>query len=124
MRIFKTRAFYRWAKKIDLRDETLSQAIEQIQNGQYEANLGGFLYKKRIAVDGKGKSGGLRTIIALKKDDKAFFIYGYAKNRLENITEAELEALKELSKIYFHYSDNEINNAVKSEKIIEVLNNG
>ena len=84
---------------------------------------GGHLYKKRIAIDGKGKRGSLRTIVAFKKEDKAFFVYGYAKNSIENITEAELEALKELAKIYFSYGDVGINNAVKSKKFIEVTNN-
>lgn len=123
VRIFKTKFFNRWANKINLRDGALLQAIEQMQQGQYEAGLGGFLYKKRIAIDGKGKRGSLRSIVAFKKEDKAFFVYGYAKNSIENITEAELEALKELAKIYFSYSTTSINNAVKSKKFIEVTNN-
>ena len=52
------------------------------------------LYKKRIAFGGKGKSGGLRTIIALRQEDKMFFVYGFAKNKLENITLKEIAALK------------------------------
>jgi hypothetical protein len=124
VRIFKTKAFQRWADKINLNDEILFQSIEQMQNGQYEANLGGFLYKKRIAIGNKGKSGGLRTIIAFKKDDKAFFVYGFAKNNIGNINEAEMIALKYLAKIYFLYSNEQIELAIKNIKIIEVIKNG
>jgi len=124
VRIFKTKAFQRWAEKINLHNESLLQAIVQLQHGQYEANLGGHLYKKRIAINNKGKSGGLRTIIAFKKEDKAFFVYGFAKNRIENIYEAEIIALKDLAKIYFLYNDEQIKNALINKTFIEVINNG
>ena len=123
MRILKTKAFHRWAKKINLHDEHLRQAIAQIEQGLFDANLGGYLYKKRIAIGSKGKSGGLRTIIAFKKEDKAFFIYGFAKNSKGNINEEELTALKDLAKVYFSSGDKLIEDAIKNNKIIEVINN-
>lgn len=61
MRIFKTIAFHRWAKKENLDDQALFKAVCELREGQYEANLGGHLFKKRIAIAGKGKSGGFRT---------------------------------------------------------------
>lgn len=41
MRIFKNKAFNRWAKEIDLSDQELKTAVLEINQGLYEANLGG-----------------------------------------------------------------------------------
>jgi hypothetical protein len=42
-------------------------------------NLGGGVYKQRIARKGQGKSGGFRTIIFFEAHKAAFFILGFAK---------------------------------------------
>ena len=87
MRIFKNKAFHRWTKEIGLSDNKLQEAITEICNGLYEANLGGNVFKKRVALDGRGKSAGTRTIVAFKTDKHAFFVYGYAKNVRSTISE-------------------------------------
>jgi len=87
----------------------------------YEANLGWYLFKKRIGLKGKGKRGGLRTIIAFKKEDKAFFIYGFVKNKKANIDEAEEKTYKKLAILLLSCSDDTINNAIKNKELIEVL---
>ena len=121
MRIFKNIFFDKWAEKIGLENETLKMAIAEISAGLYDANLGGHVYKKRIGLKGKGKRGGVRTIIAFKKDDKAFFIYGFAKNEKANIDEAEEKIYKKLAAVFLSYSDDAINTAIKNKEIIEVL---
>jgi len=67
------------------------------------------------------QSGGARTLIAFKRDDKAFFMYGFAKNQKENINDKELKALKRLANEFFKYNDNEIDQAIKAKEIIEVI---
>ena len=121
MRIFKTRLFHQWAKKIGLNDTSLCKATEELAQGLYEANLGGYLYKKRLAFGGKGKSGGLRTIIAFKQEDKAFFVYGFAKNKKDNVTTEETEMLKKLAKKYLAYDEKQIQKAIESIDFIRVL---
>ncbi len=91
MIIYKYRNFNQWAKSEDLADEMLIQAVEEMKKGLYDANLGGGLYKKRVAIQGKGKRGGFRTIVAFKREKATFFIYGFAKNIRENIAEKEKE---------------------------------
>ena len=120
VRVFKIRSFDRWSTKVRLYNKTLRQAVVEIEKGQYEANLGGCLYKKRIALGSKGKSGGIRTIIAFKKEDKAIFIYGFSKNQKTNITSGELLALKKLSKLYFGYTEEQIKDILKIKEFIEV----
>ena len=50
--------------------------------------------KKRIARPGAGKSSGFRMPLATNKNDKWFFVYGFAKNERDNIENQELLALK------------------------------
>ena len=48
-RVFKTKTFDRWARKV-VADDLLCQAAHEIEQGQYEADLGGGVCKKRVAV--------------------------------------------------------------------------
>lgn len=120
MRILKNKEFHKWQKEVRLTDLALKKAINEIESGLYEANLGGNVFKKRVALDNRGKSGGARTIIAFKLNNNAFFIYGFSKNARVNITRKENNALKELAKVYFSYDKKEIDHAVKLGELIEV----
>jgi hypothetical protein len=53
MRIHKTRWFVRWARKQGLNDSNLCDAVREMAEGLYEADLGGSLIKKRIARPGQ-----------------------------------------------------------------------
>lgn len=108
------------AKEAELSDQELKIAVLEISQGLYEANLGGNIYKKRIALEGRGKRSGARTIVAFKADKNTFFIYGFAKNVRANITEQEEDALKKLSKIYLRYSDAEHNKVLTAGQLFEV----
>ncbi|WP_332460237.1 type II toxin-antitoxin system RelE/ParE family toxin [Legionella clemsonensis] len=59
-------------------------------------------------------------MIAFKYNDKAFFIYSFAKNKQANISEKELKALKKLAKIYFSLTDEEISDALRAGSLIKV----
>lgn len=78
-RVFKLKTFARWAKKV-LTDEQLCAAAYEIMNGQYEADLGHGLCKKRIAVDGQGKRGATRTLVAKEGKHGIFFMAGRQKS--------------------------------------------
>jgi hypothetical protein len=78
-RVFKLKTFARWAKKI-LSDDQLCAAAREIERGQYEADLGSGLCKKRIAVPGQGKSGATRTLVAKDGVQGIFFIAGRQKS--------------------------------------------
>jgi len=121
MRVFKTKLFDGWAEEVDLSDKTLLSAIKEMEHGQFEANLGGYLYKKRIAIGNKGKSGGSRTIIAFREGDKAFFVYGFAKNKQDNINQSELLAYKEFAKLLFSFNDKKIKELIDNKKLVEII---
>jgi hypothetical protein len=78
-RVFKLKTFARWAKKF-LSEEQLCAAAQEIQLGQYEADLGAGLCKKRIAVPGQGKSGATRSLVAKEGQAGLFFIAGRQKS--------------------------------------------
>jgi len=124
MRIIKNKVFHKWAAKEGLSDAAILAAVNEMERGLIDAELGGHVVKKRIAVDGRGKSSGLRTILAYKVASKVFFVYGFAKNTRANISAEELKALKYLAKELLTYSDKELNAAIKKGALVEVKNNG
>jgi hypothetical protein len=56
MTIYKTRWFARWARKEGLGDKLLCEAVEEMSEGLFEANLGGNLFKKRSPGQEKAKA--------------------------------------------------------------------
>ena len=78
-RVFKTKTFDRWAKKV-IADALLCNAALEIERGLYEADLGHGACKKRIALPGKGKSGSTRTLVAKRHKTAIFFIVGRTKS--------------------------------------------
>lgn len=120
MRIFKTRQFSKWADDEGLIDESLKDAVNEITQGLVDAKLGGSVYKKRIGIAGRGKRGGVRTLLAYVEGDRSVFMYGFAKNQRENISKEEKQALKDLAKVYLAYSDVGLKKAIKAKILIEV----
>ncbi len=120
MRKLMTKHFSRWASKQKLSQDDLSLALTEIQAGNFEASLGGHIYKKRIKFKGQGKSGSGRTIICYKKGNRAIFVHGFAKNQKSNLSKKELNIFKELSKILLNLSTEEVLIAINNGDIIEV----
>lgn len=120
MQIFKTKLFNRWAKDEGLTDQVLAAAVSEINSGLVDAALGGNVYKKRVAKPGKGKSGSYRTLLAIKLQDKAFFLYGFSKNQRSNLSSKELVALKRLASELLGYSEDQLTKAIDIGEISEV----
>jgi hypothetical protein len=112
MKIFKIKWFNQWGIKEKITDSELLQAIREIEQGLIDANLGGNIYKKRVSYQGRGKRSGARTLVALKVNDRAFFVYGFTKNQPDNINERELKALKQLAKELIQYDDEKLRNTM------------
>lgn len=120
MQIFQYKTFKRWAEDEGLSDSDLCSVTEEMEAGALGNNLGGNVFKKRIALAGRGKRGGARTIIAYKSDDKAFFIIGFAKNEKETIDKKEETALKRFAKELFSYTDDQLQKAIKAKEWYEI----
>ncbi len=96
MELYKTRWFARYARQERLDDANLRDAIARAERGLVDADLGGGLIKQRVARQGKGRSGGYRVIIAYLSGDRAFFVYAFAKNEVNNIKHDQLLSLRSL----------------------------
>jgi len=93
-RVFKTKTFDRWAKKL-LSDDTLCRAAREIEQGLFEADPGGGICKKRVAIAGIGKSGGTRTLVAKQHAAAIFFLIGREKSSPgTDFSDAAVEAVK------------------------------
>lgn len=121
VRIFKSKGFHKLARKEKIDDEDLIKAIKEVEGRLFDADLGGQVYKKRLARKGQGKRGGYRTIILFKKGDKAFFAYGFPKNEKANITDQEEEGFKELAKILLKLSDEQLLELINDEQYYEIV---
>ena len=98
----------------------LATTLAELRAGNFEAALGGNIYKKRIRFKGRGKSGSGRTVICYKKGDKAIFIHRFAKNEKSNLSKMELLVFKELSKILLELSSKKIKAAIENSDLIKV----
>ena len=124
MRVFKNKWFQKWAAKEGLNDEALRAAVEEMENGLIDAELGGHVIKKRVALPGRGKRGGSRTLVVYQQADKVFFVYGFAKNERANISDKELKALKLLAIQLLGYTNPALVKAIEAGELIEVINDG
>jgi hypothetical protein len=99
VRVFKNRWFARFARKEGIEDGELKAIVnDSLEAGQAEANLGGGVYKIRVARPGEGKSGGYRVIVYFRSGERTFYVYGFAKATIGNIDQKELRKFKENSR--------------------------
>ena len=96
-RVFKTRYFQRWMRKTELTDAALCKAAEEMAAGLIDADLGGSVLKKRVALAGRGKRGGARTLVATNKGSRWFFVFGFEKNEQANVSDEELEGMQAIA---------------------------
>lgn len=121
MRIFKNKAFVRFARKSRMPDADLCKAVDDATSGLIDADLGGGVIKQRIARKGGGKSGGFRTIILFRIGARAFFVHGFAKNEKDNIEDDELAAFRLLAAQMQSLSDATLAKAIENGTLTEVM---
>ena len=119
-RIFKTRFFERWMQKSGLSDDALLNAVVEMERGLIDADLGGGVFKKRIALPNCGKSGSVRMLIATNKNDRWFFVLGFEKSQRDNINSKELSFLKDFAADLLTLSDEKLVNSIKSKNLLEI----
>ena len=119
-RVFKTRTFDRWAKSAGLKDPALCEAVAEMVVGQIDARLGGSIFKKRVALPGRGKIGSTRTLLATNMGTRWYCVFGFEKNERDNITDVELAALKRLATDLLKLTDAQIPAALDAETLKEI----
>lgn len=93
--------------------------MEQVESGLIDADLGGGVYKQRVARPGKGKSGGFRTILLMRAGELILFVDGFAKSERDNITTEELLAFRMVAKGLL-YDKQKLAEAVERKVLVEI----
>ena len=120
MYYLKNKYFTRWARKLGITDKILWEAINEFENDLFEADLGNHLFKKRIALVGRGKSSGTRTILFYQKDKKLIFCFGFEKNQQDNLSHLQFNILNELSDNYQNLPEEEVIKMIKNNRFFEI----
>ena len=92
-----------------------------MERGLIDANLGSGLFKKRIARSGAGKRDGYRVIVAHRQGAPWFFIEGYAKNVIANISGWRMDGCMETNDLLKDMSACQLARAVNSGFLKEVI---
>ena len=119
-RIFKRRDFARWQTGERLPDTVLCKAVREMESGLVDADLGGLLYKKRVARPGSGKSGGYRTLLAARIGSRYVFLHGFPKSATANIAQEEKRALQFAGKVFLELPVGNLSKALQSGVLLEV----
>lgn len=106
----------RFARRFGISDEDLWNAV----NEPCDADLGGGVFKYRLARAGEGTSGGARALIAMKAGQRAVLMFGFEKKDMANIKPDELRGFRKAAKIYLGYSEEEITAIVKEKSLSEI----
>ena len=120
MKKLKTKWFSKWAKKQKISDAKLLRAIEDMQNNLSSVNLGGGLFKVRVASENGGKSSAYRTIVVYREDDRAVMVYGFMKKEQENLSPDELKSFKTLSKDILRLNDEALTRAIEKNVFVKI----
>ena len=119
-RVFKTKWFQRFARKEEIADAALLEAVARAEKGQIDADLGGDVIKQRVARPGQGKAGGYRTIILFRQGERAVFMYGFAKSERDNIEDDEVKEFKEAAKHVLALTEKQLAALVRKGDFVEV----
>jgi hypothetical protein len=122
---YKVKKFSNEAKKENVSDELLSETLNEFldmgKNGQQKFSLGAGLYKLRLAAkEGRGKSGGSRSILAFKNDSRVIWLHLFSKNEKGNVSITELKKLKLLSNILLETSADKIIQLIELGELWEI----
>lgn len=107
-------------RKTGLTDTALCAAVVEMASGLIDADLGGGVVKKRVALPGRGKSGSARTLLATNKGSRWFFVFGFEKNERANIDDKALEVLQVLAADLLRLDAKELDARLTSEALKEI----
>lgn len=120
MIVFKRRFFARWQAVENLQDKTLWSVINEMEHGLIDADLGGLLYKKRVARPGYGRRGGYRILLSARLGERYIFMHGFSKSESDNIHHSERTALQYAGKIFLGLNGPDLTTALNKGVLIKL----
>jgi len=122
VRIFITKWAVRFARRERITNTSLKEAIGRAERAIIDADLGGGLIKQRVARSGQGRSGGFRMIVVYRTKERAFFVFGFAKNARDNIEDDELQTLRDVTVELLARDDAALDRAKTTGELQEIDN--
>ena len=119
-RVFQTKSFRRWLRKTRLTEADLCNSVTEMVAGLIDADLGGHIFKKRVGIQGRGKSGGARVLVGTNLGSRWFFVFGFGKNERANIDDRELAALQKLAGVLLKLDADRIAIELESGTLTEI----
>jgi hypothetical protein len=116
LRLFASKNFMRFARRLGSDEQDLWEAVQE----KPDADLGGGVFKFRLARKGEGTSGGARAIVAMKAGQRIVLMYGFEKKDLANIRPNELKQFKASAKIYLAFSEKQMADLVERQVLTEI----
>ena len=120
MRVFKNGWFQKFARKEKISDAMLCEAVARAERGQIDADLGSGLITQRLARPGAGKSGGFRTLVFFRTQERAVFAFGFAKSDMANLDDADEAYLKKAAKLVLGFTDEQMDAEIAAGRMLEV----
>ncbi|WP_206452958.1 type II toxin-antitoxin system RelE/ParE family toxin [Aurantimonas marina] len=120
MRVFKTKAFNRDARKARVTDAELAKSVDRVLTGKIDAHLGAHLVKQRVSQGEGGRTGGHRAIIVHKVGGRIVFVHLFAKSARANLTGEELETYRDLAKFFTDLAPEQVEGLLETKEWIEI----
>lgn len=129
MKIYVTDEFEKLMHKAKLDDDVIVKVANELNNGLHDGELqSGSLYKKRIPSPGQGKRESNRSVIAIQKGDRLFFIDGWRKKDVpkkgKEIPDKLMETYKLIGDSFLRFTDEQIEQNILDGLLREVRNDG
>jgi hypothetical protein len=121
VRVFKTKWFTHYARRERIEDSSLCDAVARAERGLVGADLGSGIIKQRVSRTGRGRSGGYRVLLAYRSGNIAVFLYGFAKNERDNITDNDLNTLREIGAAWLKAKGKAVEQAVEKGILKEIV---
>jgi hypothetical protein len=116
-RVFASKPFMRFARRFGISDAELWHAV----NGEFDDDLGGGVFKFRLARHGEGTSGGARAIVAMKVGLRIVLMFRFEKKDQANIKANEVRAFRKAARVYLSYSEEEMTAIVRQKVLMEII---
>ncbi|MBP1208122.1 hypothetical protein JOD97_006209 [Duganella sp. 1411] len=119
-RVFKTKTFDRWAGGV-VTDTALCASADEIERGIWEADPGGGVCKKRVAVAGQGKSSSTRVLVAKKSAIAVVYIVGKKKSTPgSDFSDVEVAVTKAIAKSFHGMTSAQFDHLVAKGELKEI----
>lgn len=125
MKIYVTDSFDKFMRKAKVSDDIILKVSRELDNGLHDGDLDmGKLFKKRIASPKQSKRDSNRSVVAVQKGERLFFIQGWRKADIpkkgKEIPDKLLEVYKLMGEQFINFTPKDIEQNINDGLLREV----